>query len=137
MNDETKHSCIPADTPLPINQHFIGIACAVCGKPYGPDFTRNCDEGIPVYYKWQETRPLDPDEMLSAIFGQLKVNWFCSAKCSNQQATLPSKVENENQPISVLEQKGFAQYQDPALPLRQLSAFPLRGKLAHPRKSWK
>lgn len=68
---------------LPICEPFFIFKCSVCGAPYGEDFARDNEHGIPVYYQWNHSRPLTIDEFKQALTNKLKVNWFCSATCSS------------------------------------------------------
>jgi len=68
---------------FPIQPYFLNIFCSHCGKKYGEAFARCREYGIPLYYSWEGARPLDGNTLGPAISGEIKVNWFCSAKCSS------------------------------------------------------
>ena len=70
--------------PVPnLCAHFNNTKCSSCGKKYNYQWSMSLDSGIPLYYRWAENRPLTNSELVNAIQGTLKINWFCSPECSS------------------------------------------------------
>lgn len=81
-------------------EHFLHITCSGCSKTYDKSWARDREQGIPVYYQWEGHRPLMSEEMIAALNGKLKVNWFCSAKCSGSGVNPLLTAQNEKQPTA-------------------------------------
>ena len=113
---------------FPIVEYFARISCSCCDKKYGEDFARCREQGIPVYYKWEGKRPLDGTTLGPAISGEIKVDWFCSAKCSSAGANLLLRAQNEKQPTSSSTLQEFYPSPAQALLRDQLGLFRKPGK---------
>jgi len=95
------------DFIFPIEPYFAGISCSHCGKQYGKDFARCREQGIPLYYTWDKQRPLDKTTIGPAVKGSMKIDWFCSAKCSNSGVNHLLRAQTEKQPTSFLNQQEY------------------------------
>ena len=111
------------DKTFPLIPQFSIVKCHHCGKTYGEDFFRCREQGVPIYYKWVGQRPLDRNDIISALQGKLTIEWFCSPTCSSASTTHLLKEQNENQPIAFLNQQEAGPSQDRALHQKKSNPF--------------